>query len=138
MNRITKSTVCCFALCVMALSSAEFSWAMGGDAEMSVTKRRNDMIISCPTQLSYRVESNPGWDPGYYAIKVLVFEDATVSGRMLTCNYSVNKGSARDSSMLTREMPAGYVCKTELIYGAKNWGFACKRAVAPIKIKPKS
>lgn len=87
MNRLIQITLCCLALCVMHMSAAEFSLA-GGDAEMSVSKRGNDITIACPTNLSYRVELNPGWDAGYYGIKILPFEDATVSGRMLTCNYS--------------------------------------------------
>ena len=125
----------------MLLLSSECLFAFAaarGDRKMSITKRQNDLTIACPTQISYRIESVPQWDAGYFGLKVLPFEDATVSGRMLTCNYSVNKGSTRDSSMLTREMPAGYICKSERVYGAKNWGFTCKRAVAPIKIKPKS
>ena len=142
MNRITKTVLRCFTLCILSLWLApECIYASstdGSDADMSINIRRNDMTIACPTRISYRVEAVPGWDAGYYGIKTLTFEDASVTGRLLACNYSVNKGSVKDSSTLTREMPAGYVCKSESVYGAKNWMFTCKRAVAPIKIKPKS
>ncbi len=139
MNRITKTTLCCIALCVLSLSSTVFgAFGNGNDAEMRINNRQNDITITCPGQISYRIEAVPQWDAGLYGIKLLKFEDATVSGRILTCNYSANNGSVRDSSVLMREMPAGYVCKTERVYGAKNWMFTCKRAVAPLKTKPKS
>jgi hypothetical protein len=142
MNRITKTTLCCFTLCVLSLSLvAEIvcaSSTAGSDADMPIKIRQNDITIACPTQISYRVETVTGWDAGFFGTKLLAFEDASVTGRILACNYSANKGSVRDSSTLTREMPAGYICKSESVYGAKNWMFTCKRAVAPIKIKPKS
>ena len=138
MNRI----LCCLALGLLLLSSsmlyASGPSMHGTDAETLSNKQQNDITISCPTQVSYRIEAVPQWEAGFHGIKLLTLEDATVSGRILTCNYSANIGSVRDTSMLTREMPAGYICKSERVYGAKNWMFTCKRAVAPIKIKPKS
>src|SRR5215203_2680535 len=138
MNRITKTTFCCLALFVSSLSAAAERVSAGSHPDMSINIRQNDITITCPKQISYRVEAVSGWDAGYYDLKVLMFEDASVAGRMLTCNYSANKGAVRDTSMLAREMPAGYVCKNDRVHGAKNWSFTCKGAVAPIKIKPKS
>ena len=139
MNRIT-TTLGSLALCLLLLwpECVFASATVVGDSDMSLKKRQNDITITCPTQISYRIEAIPQWEAGFHAIKLLKFEDASVSGRMLTCNYSANSGSVRDSSFLSREMPAGYICRNERVYGAKNWVFVCKRAVAPIKIKPKS
>ena len=141
-DRTMKTTLCCFALCILSLSFAAQGVSAystpGSDADMSINIRQNDITITCPKQMSYRAEALAGWDAGYYELKILMFEDATVAGRILTCNYSANKGGVRDTSMLAREMPAGYFCKSERVHGAKNWSFTCKRAVAPIKIKPKS
>ena len=127
-------------MCVLLVSSAYVfaSSTADTDGELSVRKRQNDITIACPRQISYQIETVSPWDAGMHGIKILKLEDATVSGRVLSCNYSANKGSVRDSSMLTREMPAGYICKNERHPGAKTWTFLCKRAVAPIRIKPKS
>jgi len=138
-----KTTLCCSLLCVLFLSSAvECSFAFtpprSHDKRTPANSRQNDITIACPTQISYRIEVIPQWEAGAHGIKILKLEDATVSGRILSCNYSANSGPVRDSSFLIREMPAGYICKTERVYGAKNWMFTCKRAVAPIKIKPKA
>ena len=84
---------------------------------MSVSIRQNDITITCPTQVSYRIEAIPQWEAGFQAVKRLTFSDAAVTGRTLVCNYSVNNGSATDSSVLMQEMPAGYICKSERIYG---------------------
>ena len=142
MNRTTKTTAGWLVLCVLLLSSAlecvAFPTASVSDAKMSLNKRQNDITIACPTQVTYRIDANPQWEAGFHGIKRLTLEDATASGRILTCNYAAASGGVRDSSMLTREMPAGYICKSERIYGAKTWAFTCKRAVAPIKIKPKA
>jgi len=142
MNRITKASFACLGLLILSLSfateCAAASLAASGDEDMSLNIRQNDITITCPKQMSYRAEALAGWDAGYYELKILMFEDATVAGRILTCNYSANKGGVRDTSMLAREMPAGYVCNSGSVSGAKNWSFTCKRAVAPIKIKPKS
>jgi len=125
-------------LCLLLLSSECVLASSTADGKMSITRRQNDITIACPTQITYRIEAVPQWEAGFHGIKRLTLEDATASGRILTCNYSGNTGSVGGVSMLTREMPAGYICKSEQLYGAKNWMFTCKRAVAPIKIKPKS
>jgi len=142
MNRITRTIFCCLALCVLFLSPVPervFASSAGGNKpEKAVNKRQNDIAITCPAQVSYQIEAIPQWEAGFYGTKRLVFEDAAVSGRMLTCNYAAKNGSTRDSATLMREIPAGYVCKNDYHAGAKNWQFLCKRAVAPIKIKPKS
>ena len=134
MNRI----LCCVAVSLLSVLYAMGFSTNGIEAAMAVNNRQNDITIQCPTQISYRIEAVPQWEAGFHGIKLLKFEDASVNGRMLICNYSANSGSVRDSSFLIREMPAGYVCKTERVYGARNWVFICKRAVAPIKTKPKS
>jgi hypothetical protein len=142
MNRITKTTAGSLVLCVLLLSSATESvlafTTAGSDTKMSLTKRQNDITIACPTQVTYRIDANPQWEAGFHGIKRLTLEDATASGRILTCNYAAASGGVRDSSMLSREMPAGYICTSNRVYGAKTWAFTCKRAVAPIRIKPKA
>lgn len=137
MNRI----LCCLALYLLSLSltvlSASGLSTNGTGVEKPVNGRQNDISIICPTQISYRIEAVEQWEAGFHAVKRLTFADAAVTGRTLVCNYSVNDGSARDSTVLMRETPAGYVCKNDHVAGSKNRQFLCKRAVAPIKIKPR-
>ena len=97
---------------------------------------QNDITITCPDRVTYQAQSIPEWNAGMHSIKQMKFVDATVAGRTLNCNYSGPGGG--DWSVLMREMPAGYICTTDHPYGTKNRQFLCKRAVAPIKIKPKS
>lgn len=131
-------------LCALVLGASHITWATGlaygrslatGPEKMSARKTQNDITITCPGRITYQVQPIAEWNAGMYGIKQLKFEDAAVTGRILNCNYSANNG---DSSTLSREMPAGNICKNDFHAGSKNWQFLCKRAVAPIKIKPKS
>ena len=107
-------------------------------AELPVSSpvTQNDITITCPDKVTYQAQAIPEWNAGMHSIKQMKLEDATVSGRTLNCNYSGPGGG--DWSVLMREMPAGYICTTNQVYGTKNRQFLCKRAVAPIKIKPKT
>lgn len=106
-----------------------------GLGELAVRSRQNDITITCPDRITYQIQPIAAWNAGIHGIKVLQFKDATVSGRVLYCNYSAGNG---DSSTLLRDMPAGYVCTTDSRPNFRNWHFFCKRPVPPIKIKPKS
>ena len=96
-----------------------------------------DISITCPAQITYQIQPIAEWDPLLYGLKKLPFAEAEVDGRTLRCNYYLNNGLARDFSTLSKEIPAGYICTVQKTVN-KNRQFACKRAVAPIKIKPKS
>ena len=97
---------------------------------------QNDITITCPDRVTYQAQPVAEWNAGMHSIKQMKLVDATVAGRTLNCNYSGPGGG--DWSVLMREMPAGYICTTNRVYGTKNRQFLCKRAVAPIKIKPKT
>jgi hypothetical protein len=140
MNRITKTALRCLVLCVLLLSPAwgECVFASpptrGGDPT-PINNLQNEITITCPDKVTYQAQSIAEWNAGMHSIKQMKFVDATVSGRTLNCNYSGLGGG--DWSVLMREMPAGYICTTDRAYGTKNRIFLCKRAVAPIKIRPK-
>ena len=130
-------------LCAFIFGASFMTWATDlayarspvGSEKLSARITQNDITITCPGRITYQVQPIAEWNAGMYGIKQLKFEDAAVTGRILNCNYSANNG---DSSTLSREMPAGNICKNDFHAGSKNWQFLCKRAVAPIKIKPKS
>jgi len=125
----------CFLIVVAALISASAMRVSGGPDEHSQrSSNSQDISIMCPAQIEYRVQPIADWDAGLYGIKRWAFDDAVVVGRTINCTYSAING---DSSTLTRPMPAGYIC-TVLPSVNKNRQFNCKRAVPPIKIKPKT
>ena len=137
----TKSAMLCIliiaALCLtQAVDLAHAESFDGGPGKTSASARQNDVTITCPARVVYQAQAIPGWNPGIHSMKHLAFVDANVSGRVLYCNYSATSGS--DGATIMREAPAGYICTTDVQYGYKNWQFTCKRAVPPIKIKPKS
>jgi hypothetical protein len=125
----------CFLLFPCESASARSTLVIPHDS--SVFVKQNDITITCPAQIDYHAQAIAEWNVGFYVIKRLMFEDASVAGRTLTCNYSANSGGTRDSSMLTRDAPRGYICTVRPNVN-KNRQFDCKRAIAPIKVKPKT
>jgi hypothetical protein len=125
----------CFLIVVAALISASGAGVSGSpDSHSGRSSSPEDISIVCPAQIEYRIQPIADWDAGLYGIKRWAFDDAAVVGRTINCTYSAING---DSSTLTRPMPAGYIC-TVLPSVNKNRQFNCKRAVPPIKIKPKT
>ena len=124
-----------FLIVVAALISVSVTGVSGSpDAHSGQPSSPQDISIVCPAQIEYRIQPIADWDAALYGIKRWAFDDAVVVGRTINCTYSATNG---DSSTLTRPMPAGYIC-TVLPSVNKNRQFNCKRAVPPIKIKPKT
>jgi len=95
------------------------------------------ITILCPQKISYQIlPAGEQWDAGMDGMKKLLFSEAAVNGRILYCTYAANTGMSRDTSTLTKPMPNGYVCTVYIANNNKGLRFECKRAVAPIKIRP--
>src|SRR5215203_1471855 len=125
----------CLLIILAGLISASAMRVSGSrDAHSLGPSNPQDPSIVCPAKIEYRFQPIADWDAGWYGIKQLAFDDAAVVGRTLNCTYSASNG---DSSTLVRQMPAGYIC-TVLPSVNKNRQFTCKRAIPPIKIKPKT
>ncbi len=141
MNQHTSFIFSFFAMSSLLLLPAIKSAAAGTGPRdgMTVAVRQDNITILCPEKISYQIlPAGDQWDAGFYGMKKLVFSEAAIDGRLLSCTYSANNGMTRDTSTLNKAMPNGYICSLYIANSTKGHHFECKRAVAPIRVKPKS
>ncbi len=104
---------------------------LGRDDRNGQAERHNDSLSR--KDLYQILPAGEQWDAGMDGMKKLLFSDAAIDGRILYCTYSANNGMTRDTSTLTKAMPAGYICSLYKASNNKGRRFDCKRAVPPIK-----